>query len=132
MIGDTTLSGYNLFRPLQQGQPIDCRIAHRKCYKICKNEPFLPGSFCAMDFPPVLVMWDQWKFQAKQRKRSPYPVNSQNNTTCKFQQIGYKQQGHQVEAFFKAFSVASFFKAFSVASFFKAFSVSQHLLFNLI
>ena len=78
------------------------------------------------------------------------PVNSQNNTTCKFQQIGYKQQGHQVEAFFKAFSVASFFKAFSVASFFKAFSVasffkafsvasffkafsvSQYLLFNLV
>ena len=76
MIGGTTLSGYNLFCPMQQGQPIDCRIAHRKCYKICKNEPFLPVSFCAMDFPPVLAMRDQWKFQAKQRKRSPCePVN---------------------------------------------------------
>ena len=37
---------HNLFHPMQ---PIYCRVARRKCYKIYKNEPFLPGSFCAID-----------------------------------------------------------------------------------
>ena len=45
MIDSTTLSEYNLFHPMQTGQLIHCWIASRKCNKICKNEPFLPGSF---------------------------------------------------------------------------------------
>ena len=45
-LGDTTLSAYDSFSPMQPGCPIYLRIAHSKCYK---NEPFLPGSFCAMD-----------------------------------------------------------------------------------
>ena len=49
VIGSTTLSGYDLFHPMQPGRPTYRRIAHGKCYKICENEPFLLGSFCAMD-----------------------------------------------------------------------------------